>query len=370
MRANRRPRTSIAPLVAAHQLQTLTGRSRALLSGRASAALCAALMVVDVRGKPVLIPANTCCAVLWAVLLAGGLPYLADIDPATGNVTPETLSAAERSIGKAAAVIACHLYGVPAPMRAITAWAAQRGAFVIEDSALALGTLCDDRPVGSWGDVSLFSFGLGKIVDVGNGGALLSDDPALADEIERVMKAYPVWNARLTALTEQWCDLYWALHRFERATPELNGLYPRLFGLYAETLTYRLAADAWRALPDALDGLPENLAHRRTLAHAYSCALGTGESSSAALWRFPVFVEPARRDTILRDLWSRGAHDVTCWYPSLGAMRAVLAPDLPPNDTPRADAWGASVINLPLDASTTPERADRTAAWVRENMSR
>lgn len=358
--------TSIAALIAARQLHTLTGRAHALLCGRASAAIQAALTVIGAAGRPVLMPANTCYIVLWAVIRAGAHPYLVDIDPTTGNMTAETLTAAEKISGHPAAIIPCHLYGIPAPMRAITAWAREHHVFIIEDSALALGIDADDRPVGGWGDVSVCSFGAGKIVDVELGGALLTDDAALADALKTVLNHYPVWNARLATLSDQWRDLYWALQRFETATPALSTMYPRLFDLYGETTAYRLPATFWHDLPDALDGLSDNIARRRALAELYKPHPPThfpnreGEKgtmvASDTLWRYPVFVDPARREVLLRALWAGGFHDVTCWYPSLQPMRAALCPDSAVTPTPHADLWGASVINLPMDARVTPEQ--------------
>jgi dTDP-4-amino-4,6-dideoxyglucose len=173
-------KTTAAQLESLHVLRGLTVRSHALLAGRGAAGIQAVLQVLGFRDRPVLIPANTCYIVLWAVLRAGNRPYLVDVDPHTGNVTPETLTACNAD--GPAAVIPCHLYGLPAPMTGILAWARERSVFVLEDAALALGATVEDRPAGAWGDASIFSFGLGKIVDAEVGGALLTDDSRLALE--------------------------------------------------------------------------------------------------------------------------------------------------------------------------------------------
>ncbi|MFN8529318.1 MAG: DegT/DnrJ/EryC1/StrS family aminotransferase [Anaerolineae bacterium] len=370
----------IGALVSQHQLRTLTGRSQVVLCGRASAAIQAALTVIGAQNRPVLIPANTCYIVLWAVIRAGAQPVLVDIDPATGNITPETLAAVD--INHPAAVIPCHLYGIPAPMQAITAWARERGAFVIEDAALALGAVCEDKPAGSHGDLSIFSFGTGKIIDVGLGGAALTNDAAFADELRHVLDTFPVWTHTLEDLSDQWAELYFALHRFEQTAP-VRALYPPLFDRYGETTAYRVDRAHWRMLADALDDAPVNFAHRRALAAHYdeafvplrfrsTSALYDAESpvtverpEGAMLWRYPLFVPPIHREAVLKHVWASGITEATCWYPSLQAMRAALCPDLPITSTPHADLWGQCVINLPNDPATTFEDAARAAAVFR-----
>ncbi len=352
-----------ARLYAETQLKTLTGRAYAIGCGRGSAVIEAALNVIGARNRPVLIPANTCYAVLWAVLHAGAIPYLVDCDPRTGNINAETLEQA--GIDHPAAVIPCHLYGSPAPMRDISHWAHARGAFVIEDAALAVGAVVEGKPAGSWGDISLFSFGTGKIIDCGNGGAALTDDPALAGAMRAALDALPAWREHTDQLIAGWGELYWALHRHEAINPALAELYPRLFDLYGETLAFKLPPEAWRGLPQALDDLPANLAHRAALAAAYDAAfpaaIKPARASGAVLWKYPLLIDPARRDAVLADLWAEGIHEASCWYPSLQRMHAALVPDPLNPPTPHADHWGASILNLPL---TTSEDAVRIAALV------
>lgn len=84
-----------------------------------------------------------------------------DVDDRTGSITPETLNAALDD--PPAVIIPCHLYGLPAPMKSLLAWARARDVKVIEDAALALGGMADGRPAGAWGDAAVYSFGAGKI---------------------------------------------------------------------------------------------------------------------------------------------------------------------------------------------------------------
>lgn len=342
---------------ARRMLRVLCEREHVLLAGRGTTALWAALTALELRGRPVWLPANTCYTVLWAVLLADCRPLLVDVDPATGNLTTGTLDAALAFSGESpAAVIPCHLYGVSAPMRAITAWARARDAYVIEDAALAPGAVADGRPAGAWGDAAIFSFGAGKIIDGGNGGALVTDDAELAAAAAALLDSPPLWDAARAALERQWLDLYWALHQHDAEQPALAALYRPLFALYADALMrYRLPRDSWRAVAAALAELPDQHVRRAERAEAFDAAFaGSGltliaRPAGSTLWRYPLLAPAGGRDDLLRHWWANGLHEATRWYPSLGPMAAALAADVRQPPTPVADRWGAQIVNLPLD---------------------
>ncbi len=249
----------------AHRLRDITGRKHALFTGRGAAGIVAALRVFGLRDEVVLLPANTCYVVLWAVLRSGNKPLLVDVDSATGNLSADVLP--QQTDAKA--IIPCHMYGLGAPIEDICAWARERDVHVVEDAALALGATADGRPAGSWGDVSIFSFGLGKIADNQLGGVMLTDDDVLTKEIGRLLAEMPLWDDDLMALTNQWNAIYWALHQYEADNPQLPQLYPALYELYGGLTAYRLPSDAWDDLPELLNGLPANLEHRAKLAVRY-----------------------------------------------------------------------------------------------------
>ncbi len=349
-------------------LERLTGRGHVQLAGRAASGIWAALKALGAEGRPVLIPANTCYVVLWSALEAGCQPHLVDVDPATGCISLETLHRFERELP--AAVIPCHMYGNPAPVSAITRWARARGIAVIEDAALALGAIADDRPAGAWGDVSVFSFGLGKVVDVELGGAVLTDDPRLHSDIQSLLADAPVWDARLSELAQQWNDLYWAFHQYEQDNIALVDLYPALYRIYAGLVRYQLPASYWDDLPAALRGLPDNIARRTEIARIYAEALaGTPLQQpllpdGSVVWRYSVRAGRLTRDGLLRQLWENGFHGVTRWYPWLEPMASALDPASATTPTPNAEGWCASVLNLPADASVTPEAAKQAADLI------
>ena len=365
----KRAQSAFAAAECRRLLRERTGRSRALLAGRGAAAILATLRALDLHDREILLPANTCYVVLWAVLQSGNTPRLVDVDALTGNVSAETLAAC--GVERPAALIPAHMYGLPASMSSIVAWAKTRGAFVLEDAALALGSTVEGRPAGAWGDAALFSFGPGKIGDAGLGGALVTDDDRLAAEVERLLADMPLYTEATGTLNRQWLDLYWPLHQFETETPGVAALYPTLFALYGGITRYRLPDAAARDLLHALKRLGNEIAHRAELARLYDEQLAGlpmqlfSRTDETVLWRYPLRVAADLRDPLLRSLWGAGLFDATRWYPSLQPMLAALAPDVVAPPTPEADRLSAEIVNLPLSPETARVDAERVAAQVR-----
>ncbi len=360
-------------------LRQLSRREHVLLTGRGAAGIWAALKALDLLDEYVLIPANTCYIVLWAVLRSGNKPLLDDqLSVLSGQVSVKDKrndkefnhSATEKKIR---AIIPCHMYGLPAPMAAICAWAKANDVYVIEDAALALGATVDGRPAGSWGDVSIFSFGLGKIADNQLGGAVLTDDARLAVEMEKLLAETPLWDDTFMALTNQWNAMYWALHQYEAQNPRLTALYPALYDIYGSLTSYQLPPSYWDDLPGLVTNLPDDLAQRHILARHYDellrpdLRLGLSmlpRPEGSILWRYPLLVTDGHRDELLQYLWENGVQDATRWYPSLRYMTAALAPDIPQPPTPNADSLGDSIINLRLDAGVDRTTVEHTAKLI------
>lgn len=347
-------------------LCTQTGRAHALLTGRGATGIEAALRAKGLVDARVGIPANTCYIVLWAILRSGNQPVLLDVHPNTGMLTIESINQ------PLDALIPCHLYGLPAPMRAISEWAHANGVFLIEDAALAIGATVDGRAAGSWGDVSIFSFGQGKIVDQQLGGAVLTDDPALAEGMARWLAGLPEWDDRHVDLTNQWLALYWALHQYDDRDPRLSGFYPVLFDLYGDLVSFRLPPDDSPGLPEKLKAIEVDRRRRLALAAHYDEALALEtfpRPPGATLWAYPLLVNPDIRDDLLHQLWDAGVHEAARWYPSLQPMQVALCPGFPINPTPVADLLASQVITLPLQPGVAAEQVNRIAVAIRNFFS-
>ncbi|MCL2680052.1 MAG: DegT/DnrJ/EryC1/StrS family aminotransferase, partial [Coriobacteriia bacterium] len=122
----------------------------------------------------VIVPSRTFVATAGAVVAVGATPVIADIDPATNNLT--AASAALVATPRTRALIAVHLGGLPAPMTEICNFAKQHNILVIEDCAQAHGALYRGKPVGSLADAAAFSFCQEKILPLGEGGLIAFSD--------------------------------------------------------------------------------------------------------------------------------------------------------------------------------------------------
>jgi dTDP-4-amino-4,6-dideoxygalactose transaminase len=139
-------------------------------------------------GDEVITVAHTAVATVAAIRAAGAVPVLVDIDPLTYTMDPAAL---EEAITPATrAVIPVHLYGHAADLAAIEAITRRHALYLIEDCAQAHGASLDGRPLGSFGNLAAFSFYPTKNLGaLGDGGAVVGNDPALLDRV-RLLREY------------------------------------------------------------------------------------------------------------------------------------------------------------------------------------
>jgi dTDP-4-amino-4,6-dideoxygalactose transaminase len=153
--------------------------------GSCTAALILSLRVLGLGpGDEVLVPAMTFVASANAVEHAGATPVLVDSEPGTGLID---LEAAEATITpRTRAIMPVHLAGRPIDMDRLTAFRDRHDLLVIEDAAHALGAERRGRRIGAFGNLTAFSFYVTKNVTTIEGGALVTEDAALAARVERL----------------------------------------------------------------------------------------------------------------------------------------------------------------------------------------
>lgn len=165
----------------------LMGARYALAVASCSAALFLSLKALDLpRGARVLIPAFTFAAVPSAVVHADMEPVLVEVG-ANYRVDMEDFTA---KLDLADAVLISHMRGHTSDMDAIMALCDARGIPVIEDAAHSLGTEWGGRKIGTIGKVGCFSFQSYKLVNAGEGGILITDDPEIAARCVIMSGAY------------------------------------------------------------------------------------------------------------------------------------------------------------------------------------
>jgi perosamine synthetase len=169
------------------EFAALMGARYALAVSSCSAALFLSLKALDLpRGGRVLIPAFTFAAVPSAVVHADMVPVLIEV---AQNYRID-LADFEAKLDGAAAVLISHMRGHTSDMDAIMALCNAREIPVIEDAAHSLGTEWHGRKIGTIGKIGCFSFQSYKLVNAGEGGIMITDDPGIAARAVIMSGAY------------------------------------------------------------------------------------------------------------------------------------------------------------------------------------
>lgn len=157
----------------------------AIAVNNGTAALHLALLTLGIGpGDEVIVPTFTYVASANCVTYVGARPVFVDCDPNTWNMDVGKIESAITSRTKA--ILAVHIYGLPADMPSIMDIAERHHLNVVEDASEAHGAKIHGRPAGSWGHVSTFSFFGNKIITTGEGGMVLTDNDALAEKLRQV----------------------------------------------------------------------------------------------------------------------------------------------------------------------------------------
>lgn len=283
------------------------------------------------NGDRVALVANAAMYGTTAVLACGAEPAFVDIDPATSTLDPHALekSLAARPID---ALIVTHLYGRLADMPAIMALADKHGFAIFEDCAQAHGARdASGRRAGSFGKAASFSFYPTKNLGaVGDGGAVVTDDPIIADTVHK-LRQYG-WTAK---------------YRNELA----GGRNSRLDELQAAFLRVALPnVERWNA-------------RRRKVANRYSVEIHNpkiqvpapaGEEYVAHLY----VVRSSQRDNLRRHLAAAGVGS-DIHYPVADHRQPLFGGRFSATHLPATEAACETVLTLPCFPELTDDEVER-----------
>jgi len=169
-----------------------------------------ALQALDLApGAEIIFPAFTFPVMPMVAKLLGFRPVFCDVDPNTFNAGSEHIAA--KLTADTGAVVATHLFGRPCDIEAIAELVRARGIKLLEDCAHACGVRVGGNPVGTFGDIGLFSFAEGKNMPCCGGGAIAVQDPATARRAEEILRLStpPAVSGTLKTAVSVW--LKWLL---------------------------------------------------------------------------------------------------------------------------------------------------------------
>ena len=168
-------------------LEKFSGLPHAVVVSSGTAALHLALWTLGIGpGDTVLAPAFTFPATANVIEALGAETELCDVDSTSYVVTPEAVAKriAELKNRRLKAVMVVHEFGYPARIAEIADLCQKNGLLLIEDAACALGTVADGHHPGYYGDAACFSFHPRKAITTGEGGAVLTRRPDVAERVE------------------------------------------------------------------------------------------------------------------------------------------------------------------------------------------
>lgn len=155
-------------------------------------------------GDEVIMPSMTFVATAQAVQMCGGTPVFCEIHPDTFLMDVEDVK--RKITSKTKAIIPVHYAGRPCDMDALMKIKEETGIRIVEDAAHAFGTYYKGKKIGSFGDITCFSFDSIKVMTCGEGGAVVTNDEAF-DDLSRKKRLLGI--DRKTMVTKDWKKRSW-----------------------------------------------------------------------------------------------------------------------------------------------------------------
>lgn len=286
------------------------------------------------RGDEVVVPAQTFIATWLAVSATGATPVPADVSPDSHLIDVDGVAAA---IGpRTAAIVPVDLYGHPADHFALRELADRNGLWLLDDAAQAHGARLHGRPVAAFADAAAWSFYPGKNLGaLGDGGAITTDDAALADRVRRLRN-------------------YGSSRKYVH---EEQGLNSRLDELQAAVLRVKL---------QQLDATVE---HRREIAARYASALGEAAIglppvAPAAEPSWHLFVVRSRDRAGLQARLAAAGVETLVHYPVPPHRQGAYSDMNGSASFPNAERAAEEVLSLPIGPHLSAAQVETVVAAV------
>lgn len=334
------------------RVRELLGIDKMLLTVSGTAALEMASILAKLEpGDEVIVPSFTFSSTVNAFLLRGARPVFCDIRPDTMNIDETKIEALITP--KTRAIYYVDYAGVPAEADTILALGEKYHLLVIEDSAQAFGSTYKGRKAGTLGDFGCFSFHETKNYSMGEGGALVLNDPQYIDRAEIIREKGTNRRQLLLGMVDKytWHDigssflpsdvlaaiLYAQLERYD----EIMEKRMTIWNTYHEQLK-ELEQKEYLRRPI----LPDHIEHN---AHLYNILLPSAEI----------------RENLGKTLRAQGINATICYVPLHSAPYGQKL-GYRPESCPITEDFGARVLRLPLNAELTKEDALVVCDAIRE----
>ena len=333
------------PLVLENKLACLFNFENTVLLGRARSGLVALIEVFQQNSDhpvPVLIPENICPALVTAISAAGGQAVTVPVSPLCGLPDDSSFVSAMKQAGNPGIVMPVHLYGFQGDYRKTVEFAQKNKWFILENDTNAIRMNSKDR---SFGDALMVSFGYSKPIEIGSGGALLTNDRNLAELLRKRVAGYDMLTDEARKQEENSMLRRRAIRQnLDTGSEELRQICDVEKGLSR----FRFDDRYTDALLTKLDQFPDEKERRLERKALWDEALIPLDNilqpvplKQPVPWRVIRRV-PYDRDHFTKALWKNGV-DAGINYRSLWRE---LPPSYLSGEAAVHDDWGSMVLNL------------------------
>ncbi|MGZ4200456.1 MAG: DegT/DnrJ/EryC1/StrS family aminotransferase [Thermoleophilaceae bacterium] len=331
------------------------GAKHAVAVSSCTAALHLAYLGAGVGpGDEVIVPAFTFAATAAAVIYCGATPVFADIlGQHDLSIDPEDV---ERKItDRTKAVAAVHFAGYPAPVDVLKELCDSKGIALIEDAAHGPGGYLNGRHIGTFGLAGAFSFFSNKVLSVGEGGMLATDDDELAASA-RTLRCYGMTSGS------------WDRHSKQTTTYDVTGL----------GYNYKLDEPRSAMLLTRLGRLDKDIARRRELIMRYRARLSKLDAltlpfrdedvATASAYVMPIMLsEPGRQGEFRAHLRDNHGVQTSIFYPATHEFTAYRE-RFPGVSLPRTELAARTEVTIPLYAHMTNDEQDRVMTAIEDAL--
>jgi dTDP-4-amino-4,6-dideoxygalactose transaminase len=330
-------------------LAAFCGARHAIGCASGTDALLLVLMAWAIKpGDAVICPSFTYHATAEMVALLGATPIIADVQPETFNLGPAScergIATAKRLGLKPRAIIPVDLFGLPADHEAITAIAKTHDLKILDDAAQGFGATYRGKKLGIFGTATATSFFPAKPLGCyGDGGAVFTDDDALAARIKSIR-----------------------LHGegVDRSEAARIGITGRLDTIQAAVLIEKLKI------------FPDEIAERNRVAARYSQGLAdvaivprVGNESTSVWAQYTIKLKPGQRDKLAADLKAQGIPTAIYYTKPLHRQPAYRDYPIADGGVPVSEQLSGEVISLPMHAYLEQTDQDRIIGAVRKSLT-
>jgi dTDP-4-amino-4,6-dideoxygalactose transaminase len=332
------------------EFAAFVGARHAVTTNSGTAALKIALLALGVGpGDEVITVPNTDIGTISAIHFTGATSVWVDVDP---NTLCMDVGQTRAAIGpRTKAILPVDMFGHPAALTELGALARSKGLAMVEDACLALGAEIEGRRIGSFSDVTCFSFAPTKhLGSYGSGGACVTGDAALAERMRKIA-AYGQDRERHRKIG----GAPPALHH------ETEGLNERLDELQAAVLRVKL--------PD----VPESVATRRRQAARFHAALdGVAETPGEAPGMKHAYrnyvIHLDNRDRVREGLTARGIGSALSYAPPQHLQPVYEHKGFKRGAFPASERSGDRLLGLPIGPQHEDAAIDEVIAAVLDSV--